>query len=150
MSDINTHIISFEAGADLVTGDIVYLNTDNELVKCTAAEVTNAIGIVYAGVSEGDQCSVVVAGLVEAAHLLVEDTNASSGYDSAIAYGAQLIISGKTSGTYTAGQALSAVGGTGQTTSVEGMVVGKSLVIVAGSTTADTYTTGKVYVNFMA
>ena len=150
MSDANTHIMSWEAGADLVEGDIVYLNTDNELVKVAAAEATNAVGIVYADAVEGDQCSVIVRGLVDACHLLVEDTNGSSGYDSAIAYGSQLVISGKTSGTYGVGQALSAVGGTGQATSVEGMVVGKSLAIVAGVTTGDTYNTGKVYVDFMA
>ena len=150
MTNINTEIIGFEAGADLVAGDIVYLNTDNEAIKCTAAEVTNAIGIVYSDADEGAQVSVTVRGLVDAAHLLVEDTNGSSGYDSAIAYGSQLIISGKAAGTYTAGQALSAVGGTSQTTSIEGMVIGKSLVIVAGVTTGDTYTTGKVYVDFMS
>jgi len=143
-------ILSWEAGADLLAGDVVYLNTDNELVKCTAVEDTVCVGIVYADATEGKQCSVIVEGIVDLCHLLVEDTNASSGYDSAIGYGDQLIISGKTSGTYGVGQALSAVGGTAQTTSVEGMVVGKSLVIVAGSTTADTYTTGLVYVNFMA
>jgi len=143
-------ILSWEAGEDLVAGDIVYLNTDNELVKVAAAESTVAVGIVYADADEGDNCSVIVQGVVDDCHLLVEDTDGSSGYDSAIGYGDQLVISGKAAGTYTAGQALSAVGGTAQTTSVEGMVVGKSLTVVAGSTSADTYTTGKVWVDFMA
>jgi hypothetical protein len=150
MTNAKNVILGFEAGADLVKGDIVYLNTDNEAVKVTAAEVTNAIGIVYSSASEGEMVSVIVEGIIDDCHLLVEDTDGSSGYDEAIAYGSQLIISGKAAGTYTEGQALSAVGGTAQTTSVEGMVVGKSLTRVAGSTTADTYTTGKVYVNFMA
>jgi hypothetical protein len=150
MADRNTQVMSWEAGADLVYGDIVYLNTDKELVKCTAVEVTNAVGIVFAPAAEGTPCTVIVEGTVDACHLLVEDTDGESGYDSAIAYGSQLVISGKTSGTYGVGQALSAVGGTGQASSVEGMVVGKSLAIVAGADDADTYETGEVYVNFMA
>ena len=150
MTDINTQIIGYEAGEDLVAGDIVYLNTDGEAVKVAAVEATTAIGIVYSDADEGSMASIIVVGLVDACHLFVEDTDGSSGYDSAIGYGDQLIISGKTAGTYGVGQALSAVGGTAQTTSVEGMVVGKALVIVAGSAAADTYTTGKVYVNFMS
>ena len=150
MTDVQTLIKKWEAGADLVEGDIVYLNTDKELVKVAAVEATNAVGIVYAAASEGEPCSVIVRGIVDLCHLFVEDTDGSSGYDSAIAYGDQMIIAGKASGTYDVGQALSAVGGTAQTTSVKGMVVGKSLAIVAGVTTGDTYTTGQVYVDFMA
>lgn len=149
MTDANTHILSFEAGADLVAGDIVELNSDNELIKCTEVEITDAIGIVYADASEGEPCSVIVRGVVDACHLLVEDTDGSSGYDSAIAYGSLLVISGKTSGTYGVGQALSAVGGSAEPTPAAGKIVGKSLTKVAGATTGDTYTTGKVYVNFM-
>ena len=138
MTNAKNIILGFEAGADLVAGDIVYLNSDEELVKCTAAEVTNAIGIVYAGAEEGKFASVIVQGVVEEAHLLVEDTDGASGYDSAITFGDLLIISGKAAGTYTAGQALSAVGGTAQATAVAGMVVGKALCAEAGSAAADT------------
>lgn len=148
MSNQKTEILSFEAGADLVEGDIVYLNTDNEAVKVTAAEATNAIGIVYADADEGEQVSVIVRGIATA-RVLVEDTNGSSGYDDPIARGDQLVISGKAAGTYVAGQALSSTGGTGVSTADATTIVGKALGAVAGVSGDDTYTTIKAYVSFM-
>lgn len=149
MSNINNEIISFEAGADLSEGDIVYINSDNEAVKVTSAEATNAIGIVYADADEGDQVSVLVRGVYPNAHLLVEDTDGTSGYDDPITYGDLLVISGKAAGTYTAGQAFSTTAGTGVSTADATTIVARSLTAVAGSTSEDTYTTGKVYVNFV-
>lgn len=149
MTDANTEFMGFEAGEDLTAGDIVTLNTDHEVIKCAAVEATNAIGIVHGDVSEGEQANIVVKGLTEV-RVLVEDTDGSSGYDAPIVRGDQLIISGKAAGTYTVGLCLSAVGGTAQTTSVEGMVVGKALGAVAGVTTGDTYTTISAMVDFMS
>lgn len=132
----------------LTAGDFVYIGTDGYITKVASAEATNAVGIVYETVAINKPVSVIAQGITDV-HVLVEDTDGSSGYDAAIAAGSLLVISGKASGTYVVGQALSAVGGTAQTTAVAGMVVGKALEAVAGSTSADTYTTIKAYVNFL-
>ena len=148
MSNIKNENQSFEAGEALVRGDIVYLNTDNEAVKVAGVEATNAIGIVYAAASEGDQVSVTIKGIVEDVHMLIENTGGSSGYDAPFAYGSLLVISGKAAGTYTEGQALSVITGTGVSVKDRTTIVGKSFVLDAGATPADTYTTGKVYIDF--
>ena len=146
-------ILGYEAAEHLVEGDIVKLNTSGKLVKVAAVEATDAIGIVVSNGSAidsdvtGKMVSVLIEG-VATVRVLVEDTDGASGYDKAIVRGDQLVISGKTSGTYVVGQALSAVGGTAQATSVCGMVVGKALEAVAGSASADTYATLKAYVRF--
>jgi len=148
-------ILGFEAAEHLAEGDIVKLNTSGKLAKVSAVEATDAIGIVKSvgnaldADNTGKQVSVLAQGIIDVP-VLVEDTDGSSGYDAAIARGSLLVISGKEAGTYVVGQALCAVGGTAQTTAVAGMVVGKALEAVAGSTAADTYTTIKAYVNFLA
>ena len=141
--------LSFEAGADLERGDIVKLNSDNEVEKVAAAEATNAVGICYNNADEGDKVTVLVRGVMDDVHLLVEDTDSSSGYDDPIAHGDLLVISGKASGTYVAGQALSTTAGSGVSTADATTIIGRSLTAVAGVDSGDTYTTGKVFVNFV-
>lgn len=140
--------LSFEAGEDLVQGDIVKLNTDDEAVKVDSAEETTAVGVCYNDADEGSQVTVLVRGVADYIRLLVEDTDSSSGYDDPIARGDLLVISGKTAGTYTEGQALSSVDGTGATGDAT-TIVGRALTAVDGSASDDTYTTGKVFVNFV-
>jgi len=148
MTNINAEIRRGTAAATLIAGDIVKLDTNGKVAKVAAAEATDAVGIIYSGGAADEVVSYVVRGEIDV-RVLVQDTDGSSGYDAAIARGSLLVISGKSGGTYDVGQALSAVGGTAQTTAVAGMVVGKALEAVAGSTSADTYTTIKAYVSFM-
>ena len=147
MTDFKTVIMGYEAAEDLVVGDIVKLDTDGKAAKVSSAEATDAIGIVYGAASAGKQVPVVVEGLATV-RVLVEDTDGLSGYDAAVARGAHLVISGKSAGTYGVGQALSASTGTGVSTANATTIVAKALEAVAGSTTADTYTTIKAYVRF--
>jgi len=149
MSNFKTEILSYEAGEDLVAGDIVYLYSDSVVKKISSVEATNAIGMVQGAVSDGDQVAIVAVGIVDGVRVLVEDTDSSSGYDVAIVRGTHLVISGKAAGTYTAGQALSASTGTGVTTANATTIVAKALEAVAGVTTGDTYTTIKAYVKFL-
>ncbi len=155
MSYEDTQIVNFKksdgyprvSAVALTAGDFVYIDTSGDIAKVASVEETKCVGIVYADAAIGKPVSVIVKGLISV-HALVEDTDGSSGYDKAIVAGDQLIISGKAAGTYLVGQAVSAVGGTAQATSVCGMVVGKAVEAVAGSDSADTYTTIMALINF--
>jgi hypothetical protein len=149
MTNVNRELLSFEAGEDLSIGNIVELNSDGEAIKCDSAEATDAIGMVWASADEGSMVNVLVRGVHPAVPVLVEDTDSSSGYDAAIAYGAHLVVSGKSSGTYGVGQALSASTGYGVSIADATTIVAKALEEVDGSISEDTYTTIKAYVNFM-
>lgn len=149
MTNQKTNIDSFVASEDLTAGDIVKLDSNGEAAKVSTAEATDAIGIVYADADEDERVSVVTNGVLDGVHVLVEDTDQSAGYDSAIAQGDHLVISGKASGTYAVGQALSSIDGTSVTTSDATTIVAKALEAVTGSTGEDTYTTIKAYVRFV-
>ena len=147
MSNIQNNVLRYEAAADLVTGDIVKLDTNGKAAKVAAAEATDAIGIVVESTDSGKSAPIITSGIIDV-RVLVEDTDSGAGYDAAIARGAHLLISGKASGTYPVGQALSASTGTGVTTADATTLVAKALEAVAGSTAADTYTTIKAKVQF--
>lgn len=148
MTDAQVEIKKFTAAAALVEGNIVELDSSGHAILCDAVKATNAVGIVYADAASGDPVSVVIRGKIQV-NILIEDTNATSGYDKAIIPGDRLIVSGKTSGTYAVGQALSAVGGTTTITANLGEIVGMALEGNAGSTTADTYATISAFVSFV-
>ena len=148
MTDAQVEIKKFTAGADLVEGNIVELDSSGHAILCDAAEATNAIGIVYADALDTYPVSIVIRGKIQV-NVLIEDTDGSSGFDKAIVPGDRLLVSGKTSGTYGVGQALSAVGGTDTITANLGEIVGMALEGNAGSTTADTYATIWAFVSFV-
>lgn len=148
MTNIDKEILKFEAGEDLVEGDIVKVNSDNEAVKQDSAEAKDSFGIVYNDASEGGMVSVIVRGLINNLRVLVEDTDGTSGYDDPISIGDRLLISGKADGTYVVGQACSTDAGTGATGG-DGTIVATAMEAVAGVTTDDTYTTIRAYVNFL-
>lgn len=147
MTNIEKQILGYKAGEDIVEGDFLTINSDNEVVKNTSAEATNVVGVAYNKANQGEQVGVLVYGLVDNLRVLVEDTDGASGYDSAIAAGDILLISGKAAGTYVVGQACSSTAGTGATGG-DGTIVAKALEAVAGSTSEDTYTTIKALVRF--
>lgn len=148
MTNVEREIIGLEAAEDIVEGDILFIDSDGKAAKETDAEATNVFGIAYNDADSGEYVGVLVRGIHDNVRVLVEDTDSSSGYDSAITAGSRLLVSGKASGTYGVGQALSSDQGTGATAG-DGTIVAKAMEAVAGSTSEDTYTQIKCYVDFI-
>ena len=148
MTNINRELLKGTAGADLAYGDIVKYHTDGTFIKQDSAEATDSIGIVWAAGNDGDLVTVLVRGVIDDLHFLIEDTSGSSGYDSAITHGDLLLVSGKTAGTYGVGQAVSKIDGTGVTTANATTIVARALEANAGSASGDTYGKIKAYVSF--
>ncbi|MGD6933732.1 MAG: DUF2190 family protein [Candidatus Bathyarchaeia archaeon] len=61
--DPNAIIESYEAAANIVKGDPVYLSADHKVSSAAAAQ--NCIGIAVKGVAQGEQCPVLISGRVK-------------------------------------------------------------------------------------
>lgn len=162
MTDYAVEDQSFVAGEALLPGDFCKLDANGEAVKVDAAESTECVGVVVStprptsgggfdsfGADAGDRVTLRMRGEVKL-WALVEDTDSMAGYDNPISPGDNLLISGKAAGTRTPGQAVSSFGGTGQSAADSGLIkVGRALEAEAGSTTADTFSQIRCYVDFL-
>lgn len=138
-----THIVNLgKAIVDLLEGDIVKKDAAGVVVKVTTAVDKLGMGVVYEDTKFGFEVPVVVVGEVSV-RVLVEDTDGAGTYKTPITYGSPLVISGKTGGTFVEGQAFSTLA-----SPVAGSIFGKALAVEAGSTSADTFSIIKAFVNF--
>ena len=130
------------AGADLLDGDILYIDSNGVLQKNTTVEAVNCVGICVGAVKSGKPVAVLVQGRALVRYL-VEDTDGAGTYKAPILSGDLLSIAGKAGGTYVAGQALSKV------TLAIGKPVARAIGAAPGTTTGDTYGLIDAVVNFI-
>lgn len=142
MGTVTNIVESYVANEALEELDMVELNTDGKLVKLSAAEATDAVGIVTEKAKKDAPCSVLVLGEIET--WLMVDVSGET-YDNAIVHGSPLIIGGDAGEARTPGQALVAPDVADLTV---GKVVGKSRVAVTQGT-AIKFVKGRVAVNFI-